>query len=104
MSDLIRRDDALKAFYKNYPIGLNLLVAERIEKALERVKAVDAVEVKHAHWKPHPIYPKEWDVCTSCGLGTKRREYGTNHDGTEWRSEVSYTYCPWCGAKMDGDK
>lgn len=62
----------------------------------------DMVEVKHGTWLPHPngeAY-KEWDVCSVCGTGTKRREYGTNPDGTEWTSTECYRYCPWCGAKM----
>ncbi|MDO4527978.1 MAG: hypothetical protein Q4C03_04265 [bacterium] len=87
--------DALESY------GLSRFFDDYAFDVIDKMPTIDAVEVKHGHWKPHPIYPKEWDVCTSCGLGTKRREYGINPDGTEWRSEVSYTYCPWCGAKMD---
>lgn len=57
---------------------------------------------KHGAWIPHPNKEfREWDVCTVCGTGTKRREYGLNPDGREWVSEKSYRHCPWCGAKMD---
>lgn len=48
---------------------------------------------------PHPE-AEEWDYCSVCGIGTKRREHGTNDDGTPWESELSYTHCPWCGARL----
>jgi len=49
-------------------------------------------------WIPNPFDP-EWDYCTACGQGTKRREYGTD-DGREWVREYGYSFCPNCGAKM----
>ena len=45
-------------------------------------------------WKPHP-HEEDWDVCSVCGIGTRRR-----YDGVEY----SYTHCPWCGADMRGRK
>jgi len=63
----------------------------------------DEVEpVKRGRWEPHPS-EREWDICSYCHLGTKRREYGLNDDGTEWVTEQSYTHCPWCGAKMENE-
>ena len=56
---------------------------------------------KHGRWKKHP-HCQAWDVCSVCGTGVKRREYGVNPDGSPWVSEESYLYCPWCGAKMEG--
>lgn len=58
--------------------------------------------VKRGKWEPHPS-EREWDICSYCHLGTKRREYGLNDDGTEWVTEQSYTYCPWCGALMENN-
>ena len=58
-------------------------------------------ERKKGKWIPHPNKElREWDVCTACGTGCKRREYGTNPDGTEYITEFSYLYCPNCGAYM----
>lgn len=58
-------------------------------------------ERKKGKWIPHPNKElREWDVCTACGTGCKRREYGTNPDGTEYITEFSYLYCPNCGADM----
>ena len=100
MSRLIDADEAYKVLSEYYHQRTEIQ-HKALREALDRVPTVETI--KRGHWEPHPIYPKEWDVCTSCGIGTKRREYGINHDGTEWRSEVSYTYCPWCGARMDGE-
>lgn len=53
--------------------------------------------VRHGKWYYHPT-DKEWDVCSVCGTGCKRREYiGLSI------SQYYYHYCPSCGAKMDGD-
>ena len=55
----------------------------------------------HGHWSPNP-HNREWDVCSACRIGAKRREYGLNPDGNEYVTEYTYKYCPNCGAKMDG--
>ena len=57
---------------------------------------------KHGHWEQNPN-DREWDVCSVCHVGTKRREYGIE-DGREWVVEHNYKYCPRCGAKMDGEQ
>ena len=57
-------------------------------------------ERKTGKWIPHPS-DRTRDVCSSCRLGCQRRSYGINPDGTEYVEEVSYQYCPWCGAKME---
>ena len=56
-------------------------------------------DVKRGRWEPHPT-EREWDVCSVCGIGTKRREYGLQ-DRREWVTEWNYPYCANCGAKMD---
>lgn len=66
--------------------------------------AADVVEQKHGKWIPHPNKEsREWDVCTVCRIGSKRREYGTNPNGTEYVKEFGWPFCPNCGARMDGD-
>ena len=64
---------------------------------------ISAVPVVHGYWRPHPlgytsnlVKYEEWDVCSNCGIGTKRRNMTD-----DFFEEYSYSYCPWCGAKMD---
>lgn len=61
--------------------------------------AIDVEPVKHGHWEVNP-HDRAYDVCSACGIGSKRREYG-NQDGSEYVTEWSWKYCPNCGAKMD---
>jgi len=77
--------------------------AREIRETIDAAPTVDAVPVKHGKWNPHP-FEKDWDVCSSCGIGCKRREREFDHLGQKSVTEYSYQYCPWCGAKMDGGR
>lgn len=66
-----------------------------IRAAIDVQPTVDAVPVNHAKWIHH-LSEKEWDVCTKCEIGTKRREITVSYI-----TEYSYRYCPNCGSKMD---
>lgn len=66
-------------------------------KAIDKLKKVDAVSVKHGKWitKSNPNYSpfdpcssEELHICNQCGY---EQEFGTN-------------YCANCGAKMDGER
>ena len=65
---------------------------EEIVAMIERQPKVDAVEVVHGRWMEasHPMQ-KQCSVCKAfiVNLSTKK--------------EHEYSYCPNCGAKMDGD-
>ena len=78
-----------------------MAIAKSIEDDLKNEKITPTIEPerKKGEWKRHPTN-REYDVCTSCGTGTKRREYGKNADGTEWQEELNFAFCPWCGADM----
>lgn len=66
-------------------------------------QTADVRPVRRGRWLTHPDMSfREWDVCSVCGTGCKRREYGMNEDGTEWVTEYSYHFCPNCGADMKG--
>lgn len=73
---------------------------------IEDAQTIDAVPVVHGYWRPHPlgytsnlVKYEEWDVCSNCGIGTKRRNMTD-----DFFEEYSYSYCPWCGAKMKGEE
>ena len=60
---------------------------------------VDAVEVVHGQWKPRPYHKfnSEGRLIKYCDF------YYCSECGTERPVVPPYTYCPNCGAKMDGD-
>ena len=57
-------------------------------------------ERKKGRWLPHPG-DRDWDVCSVCGTGCKRREHGEAHQGITWETEYNYQYCPNCGARLE---
>jgi hypothetical protein len=103
MNDLIRRSELKQHINSLSSHWLCEWDTLGVLAAIDSIPAVDAVEVKHARWIPHPDKEvRDYDCCTWCGTGTKRREYGFNPDGREYVTEYSFRYCPWCGARMDG--
>ena len=73
-------------------------------ECVEKIPPADVRPVVRGKWVLHPDPNcKGWDVCTACGIGCKRREYGTNPDGTDYVTEWSYPYCPNCGSYNGGD-
>ena len=68
------------------------------DNAIESLKALPSAqpERKKGAWMSHPNREfMEWDICTACGVGCKRRDY---EDGG--MAEYNYHYCPNCGADM----
>lgn len=54
--------------------------------------SADVVEVRHGYNKDFD-YPSLFE-CSVCGA----------LDGDTYTGEGEYKYCPWCGAKMDGER
>lgn len=106
MSRLIDADK-LKQHYAWWEIGDGEITYAEAKKRFDTIidvqPTVDAEPIKHGHWSLNP-HNRAWDVCSACGFGTKRREYGINPDGTEYVTEYSYRYCPNCGAKMSRER
>ncbi len=69
-----------------------------VERMRYAISAVDAVEVVHAYWVNG--HESRWQnvsdtyTCSVCG------ELATKAFGTSVKSR----YCPWCGARMDGQR
>ena len=69
---------------------------DNVETVIREFPTVDAVEVVHGSWwETKHMIPTV--VCSVCG-GMVRAEY--TH---EYGNRRKYNFCPYCGAKMDGD-
>lgn len=94
MADLISRAAAVRALASSNGDYLDAL--ERIEG----LPAVDAVPVVHGRWvKMTGMMPPEYHghyECSECQWHMKGLR-------NSWTREEEMSYCPGCGAKMDGD-
>lgn len=64
---------------------------------IESAPTIEAV--RKGKWEEHP-FDEDWDICSVCGFGTKRREHG-NEDGRDWVVQYVYDFCPRCGARLE---
>lgn len=99
MSDLIERKEAIEAIKK---YGKDALSAGRTTidpvndivelcNMLAALPAVDAAPVVRKH-------------CDFCGRGKPIKAFTTLPDcGLQYGTSIMATYCPNCGAKMDGE-
>ena len=63
---------------------------DELIKRIWSIPTVDAVEVVHAHW----CWEGKFKACSKCG------------SYVEWDETLGanfWNFCPFCGAKMDGD-
>lgn len=84
-SDLISREAAIRALVSSNGDYLDAL------ERFERLPAVDAAPVVHARWIDH----KDEHQCTAC------KEF-TVVDAYVWM-QLRYDFCPYCGARIDGE-
>ena len=70
---------------------------------IQNIPAADVAPVRHGHWI-RPDVPNtrsyKWQ-CSECGQTAYWLHYGNRGNKN---IICKYSYCPHCGAKMDGDK
>ena len=93
--DLISRDLAIAWFFRPYSNEESYSNLD-VERALKAIPAVDAAPAVHARWRELKDGSEE---CTNC-LGLCPHEENYNGDII---FNFGCEYCPWCGAKMDGE-
>lgn len=76
-----------------------LLDDEQVKELIDLQPTADVRENVRGEWLPHPNN-KEWDICSACGTGCKRREFGIHANGDKWVTEYNFPFCPNCGADM----
>ena len=85
---LIYADDARRAILEADP---------KLAYCIERIKAVDAVEVVHGEWRLGKFNAGRETVFAECSVCDAVFEVSS------FSLALNYNYCPNCGAKMDGD-
>lgn len=87
---LIDVDKQLVRLYR-----LNLSCGDTIKAFLLTAPTVDSEPIRHGYWKPFDLsWGRSIYSCTNCGTAMEvPREMG----------EPIYNYCPYCGARMDGE-
>ena len=92
MGDYISRDMAIARLTK-VEVTNRLATMTAAKREIAEMPAADVVPVVHGRWL-HTDLAYHWtslDECSVCGYhDEKRRHLG------------DYSYCPHCGAKMDG--
>ena len=91
MSEYIEREAAYKDFEKCKSESPRW-APSRVKTLIARQKAADVAPVRHGRWIKvgYTCGETEWQ-CSAC-------------KETEWRTSASrLKYCPFCGAKMDGN-
>lgn len=92
-NDLISRGAAIDAVY--YKPSYKMAI-----EVLKEVPAIDAAPVVHGRWvKMTGMMPPEYHghyMCSNC-------EWHMKGLRNSWTREEELSYCPNCGAKMDGE-
>lgn len=97
MTEYIEREAAIDAIMKVYVRTAGYKARERVfeaEEAVHRLPAADVAPVVHGHFVhdgPRFAGGVDWWHCSRCGRLVTDVERNRFH------------YCPWCGARMDGD-
>ena len=87
MVEYVGRDAAIKAVKHAWAKGLEP------SQYIEALPAADVVPVVHGRWMKHI---KGGTLCSRCGSYTQH-----NGDVLDMSKAIA---CPWCGAKMDGER
>ena len=72
--------------------GLIFIPMRDVQLSIDATPTADVVEVKHGYNIDFE-YPSLFQ-CSVCGAS----------DGDTYTGDGEYNYCPWCGAKMDGER
>ena len=113
MSELIRREDAIKATWKepSYTDPLNVLT--EVRDRIEALPTIDTVEVVHGHWIIDGAYTYDlkgfngpaYEPVYRCSCCHRQTESYLRLDEPKMPEDADFPeFCPHCGARMDGER
>ena len=89
MDEYIKRETAIKSLLNDSPEQVSYS-REDAADCIRYMDASDVAQVRHGRWFPTKApFMNECEDCSVCGYRTV------------WGHR--YNYCPYCGARMDGD-
>ena len=102
-AEYIQKQDALDAFglskktrkYGGDHSGYDTRMLYEIQDTIESLKPADVVQVVHGKWIEEWWHGEKTRKCSVCNLTQTVNTY---------KGEVKFKYCPYCGAKMDGEE
>ena len=108
MTVYIKREDAIDAvldvYYNTPDIDLS---GGRLEAAILNIPAADVAEVRHGRWIFGKDLPDSFGsmnknkyhlYCSEC----RNQAFNKSADN-DCDFDMDTPFCPWCGAKMDGE-
>lgn len=110
MAEYIERATVIKALKDNVTemehhiyFGSNLGVPDdEIEDIVNEIPSADVEPVKHGRWQEVGGTPK--GQMFHCSICHKVAYFPQPTRDKTWKKQCPYTYCPNCGAKMDGEE
>lgn len=110
MAEYIERETALDIFgegpswtgyFEPYPLEVHLAVvgvARLIREEIEKIPAADVAPVAHGRWiEQEDPCGDPYYTCSAC-----KDDFYIEMTGAVEKDLFLYSYCPNCGAKMDG--
>ena len=94
MSDLIKREDAIKAIKLKVRIPHDVVSAQYASMAINAVRSVPSADRPQGEW----INMGDFEKCSVC-KATRLKEFQSYYGKVTW---IKTPYCPQCGARMKG--
>ena len=109
MTEYIKREDAIDAVLDVYCDTPNIdLSCEKFEAAILKIPAADVAPVRRGRWEFGKDLPDSFGsinknkyhlYCSECRNQAFNKTVDNDYD-----FDMDTPFCPWCGAKMDGER
>ncbi len=102
MAEYIEREKVIKAAKTNKAVCRCEADIVDVQNIVNCVPTADVCPVTHGYWKP--IFDTDADKERGFAIEYECSECGCVSRDCTYSRALDYEFCPYCGAKMDGDK